>query len=118
MKKILALVIGFGALTLILAGCDSLVQSFHEGRSTEVILPVSIEKVAPAIKEAASKSGFIVTQTQSTPADGVYEGDSQEITYKKIDDKTTKIYARYNTAGNRDKEILFVNELKKELGIK
>jgi hypothetical protein len=118
MRKLMSLVFGLGVLAFLLAGCEGLKMSLHESGATRAELDVPINKMAPAIKNAAPKAGLSVNQVKDTPVDGQFESNDVLVTYKKIDDKRTKIYIGVGTPSDTDKEKLFLNEIKKELDIK
>jgi hypothetical protein len=118
MKKLMSVVFGLGILVLLATGCEGLRMSLHESQATWADLDVPIGKLAPAIKNAAPKAGLMVNQVKDTPVDGQFESNDVLVTYKKIDDKKTKIYIGVGTPSDTDREKLFLNEIKKELGIK
>ncbi|GEM_PF-2902198 len=119
MKKLLALIVGIGALAILISGCDSLKATFHEGQATSEELAVPIAKMAPAIKTAAPKAGYPnLAQVTDTPVDGKFECPGAYVTYKKLDDNKTKLYISIGSISDPDKERLFMNEVKKELGLK
>ncbi|MFA6567582.1 MAG: hypothetical protein WCS96_05165 [Victivallales bacterium] len=119
MRKLMSVVFGLGVLAFLLAGCEGMKMSMHESHATYADIDVPISKLPQAIKNAAPKAGFVVNQVQDTPVDGRFESSEVLVTYKKIDDKKTKIYVGVGTFfPDRDKEVLFLNEIKKELGVK
>jgi hypothetical protein len=119
MKKLMSLVFGLGVLSFLLVGCEGLKMSLHESGATNAELDVPISKLAPAIKNAAPKAGLMnLNEVKDTPFDGRFESNDALVTYKKIDDKTTKIYIGIGTPSDTDKEKLLLNEIKKALGVK
>jgi len=118
MRKLMSVVVGLGILALLLTGCEGLKTSLHEGQATCADFDVPIGKLAPAIKNAAPKAGLVVNQVKDTPFDGRFESADVLVTYKKIDDNKSKIYIGVGTPPDRDKEKLFLSEIKKELGVK
>jgi hypothetical protein len=118
MRKLMSLVLGFGVLVFLLAGCEGLRMSLHESNATRADLDVPIGKLPQAIKNAAPKAGLAVNQVKDTPVDGQFESNDVLVTYKKMDDNKTRIYIGVGTPSDSDKEKLFLNEIKKELGVK
>ncbi len=118
MRRLMSVVLGLGLLAFLLAGCESLKMSLHESQSTCTELDVPIAKLAPAIKNAAPKAGIVVNQVKATPVEGQFDSTNVLVTYKKLDDKRTKIYIGVGIPPDRDKEKLFLNEIMKELGVK
>lgn len=118
MKKLMSVVFGLGVMAVLLAGCEGLKMSMHESQATSEELNIPISKMAPAIKVAAPKAGLIANQVKDTPFEGQFDSTDVLVTYKKIDDKKTKIYVGVGTPPDRDKEKLFLNEIKKQLGVK
>lgn len=118
MRKLMSVAFGLGVLAFLLVGCEGLRMSLHESQATWADLDVPISKLAPAIKNATPKAGLMVNQVKDTPVDGQFESNDVLVTYKKIDDKRTKIYIGVGTPSDTDKEKLFLNEIKKELDIK
>ncbi|HBC87834.1 MAG TPA: hypothetical protein DCZ94_12840 [Lentisphaeria bacterium] len=119
MKKLMALVFGFGILAVLMAGCEGMRTTYHENQSTSEELNVPIAKLAPAIKLAAPKAGYpVLSQVKDTPVEGQFECPDVFVSYKKIDDNKTKIYINIGSISDPDKERLMLNEVKKALGIK
>lgn len=93
-------------------------RSHHEGNSTSLIVDVPVEKLPEAISKGGQKAGYMLNKVKESPIDGEFESSNLNVTYKKIDDKKSKIYVRVGSFGEKDKEALIVNEIKKELGVK
>ena len=118
MRKLMSVVFGLGVLAFLLVGCEGLRMSLHESQATWADLDVPISKLPQAITKAAPRAGLMVNEVKNTPVDGQFESNDVLVTYKKIDDKKTKIYIGVGTPSDTDKEKLLLNEIKKELGVK
>lgn len=110
-----------GALVLFVGGCsmfDSMSQSHHESKSTSLDLPVALDNVSAGIEKAVPKAGYGVSKSKDTILEKEFVGEGINITAKKIDDKTSKIYVRIGFAGDPIKEGVIISEIKKELNVK
>ena len=110
-----------GTLVLFIAGCsifDDMTQSHHEDNSTNMDVPLALDVVSAAIEKSVPKTGYSVNKTRDTILDKEFVGQDIDITAKKINDNSSKIYVRIGFNGDKVKEGAIISEIKKELNIK
>ena len=110
-----------GALVLFITGCsifDGMTQSHHEDNSTSMDVPLALDVVSAAIEKSVPKTGYSVNKTKDTILDKEFVGQDIDITAKKINDNSSKIYDRIGFSGDPVKEGAIISEIKKELNIK
>ncbi|OGV50769.1 MAG: hypothetical protein A2X49_12185 [Lentisphaerae bacterium GWF2_52_8] len=118
MKKILSLLVLSTAILSLLCAC-SMIEDAQQQNATMTYINVPVDKIPDAIMKAGPKAGFgDIHKQRDDLAKGCFEGDGIKVDYIKVDDKQTKLFVRCGITGNRDKESLFIRELKIVLGLK
>ncbi len=109
------------SMVLAIGGCsvfDSISKSHHESKSTVMDIPAPLDKLSAAIEKTVPKAGYSVSKSKDTILEKEFQGQDIDITAKKIDDNTSKIFIRIGFAGDPTKEGVIISEIKKELGVK
>lgn len=123
-KRVFALLAVVAALAvpgIMMTGCQSLEEmrlSRHEGNATDFYVNTTPEKLNAAIEKVLPPMGYPIHKVNNTRMEGHYEANDIEVTVKKTDMKDKLVmYIRVGSMGDKYKEKLVVDALKKELGM-
>ena len=101
---------------VLFSSCTSIKEAYHKSNARVVYYQVDIEKVPAAISTASSKLGISSTETKSTPRELAFEGSDFIITCEKNNDKVKMLIRFCGGTGDKDQELIFIEELDKVLG--